>query len=364
MTVQRRDVVHVFFTLIVLALLVGSSGWILRPFVAAGVWAVTITISTWPILVRLQKRLWGKRGLAVAVLSCTLLAVVVVPLVAAVGSIASNLDSIVAFTKSLPGKELPPAPAWVAGLPVVGPKAAAAWTQAAEAGTQALLVKASPYLGDVARWFVARVGSVGGLLVEFLLTVILAAVLYSTGESAAKGVVAFARRLAGDQGEGAVRLAAGAVRGVALGVLVTAVAQSVLGGIGLAVAGVPFAGLLTAVMLLLCIMQVGPILVLIGGIAYLYSTGSTGWGTALLVWSILVGTMDNFVRPVLIKKGADLPLLLIFAGVIGGLIGFGLIGIFIGPVLLAVSYRLLESWVKEGDTTTETAKATEEPDPA
>jgi predicted PurR-regulated permease PerM len=349
MSTDRRDVAHVFFAIVVLALLAGSSAWILRPFVAAGVWATTIVISTWPILLRLQKRLGGRRGLAVAVLCGFLLAVVVLPLVAAVASIASNVDAIVAFTRGLPERQLPPAPAWVEGLPVVGPRAAAAWTQASQAGTQALLVKASPYLADVARWFVSRVGSIGGLLAEFLLTVVLAGVLYSTGETAAKGVVAFARRLAGDEGEGAVRLAAGAVRGVALGVIVTAVGQSVLGGIGLAVAGVPFAGLLTAGMLLLCVMQVGPTLVLFGGIAYLYSTGSSGWGTALLVWSVLVGTMDNFVRPILIRKGADLPLLLIFAGVIGGLMGFGLIGIFIGPVLLAVSYTLLESWVTKGN---------------
>jgi len=347
MSETRQDIVHTFFGLVLLCLLVGSTFWILRPFLAAGVWATTLVVATWPLLLRLQRRLWGKRGLAVAVLTVALLAIVVVPLVAAVASIAANLDSIVAWTKKLPEAQVPAPPQWVGKLPLVGAKVEATWEQGAAAGSQELLSKASPYLGDVAKWFVAQAGSVGGLLAEFLLTVVLAAVMYSTGESAAAGVVAFARRLAGGQGEGAVRLAAGAVRGVALGVIVTAVGQAAVGGIGLAIAGVPFPGVLAAVMLILCVMQVGPILVLLGGIVYLYSTGSTGWGTFLVVWSLFVGTADNFVRPVLIKKGADLPILLIFAGVIGGLMGFGLIGIFIGPVLLAVSYTLLESWVVE-----------------
>jgi predicted PurR-regulated permease PerM len=137
------------------------------------------------------------------------------------------------------------------------------------------------------------------------------------------------------------------VRGVALGVVVTALAQSVLGGVGLAVAGVPFAAVLTAVMFMLAIAQIGPLLVLGPSVAWLYWSGSTGWGTFLLIWTLVVGTMDNFLRPILIKKGADLPLLLIFVGVVGGLVAFGLIGIFVGPVVLAVAHTLLSAWVDD-----------------
>jgi predicted PurR-regulated permease PerM len=124
--------------------------------------------------------------------------------------------------------------------------------------------------------------------------------------------------------------------------------QTVLGGIGLAIAGVPFAALLSAVMLMLCIAQLGPGLILFPAVGWMFWTGDTGWGIFLLVWSLVVVTLDNVLRPVLIKKGADLPLLLIFAGVIGGMLGFGLIGLFIGPVVLAVTYTLLESWIADG----------------
>ena len=125
--------------------------------------------------------------------------------------------------------------------------------------------------------------------------------------------------------------------------------ESFLGGIGLAVAGVPAAALLTAVMFILCVAQLGPGLVLIPTVVWLFWTDQTLWGSVMVVWTIIVGTLDNFIRPILIKKGADLPILLIFAGVIGGLISFGVIGLFIGPVLLAVTYTLLQNWVTAGE---------------
>jgi predicted PurR-regulated permease PerM len=114
------------------------------------------------------------------------------------------------------------------------------------------------------------------------------------------------------------------------------------------VAGVPFAGFLSAVILMLCIAQLGPALVLFPAVGWMFWTGESAWGTALLVWSVVVTLLDNVLRPVLIKKGADLPLLLIFAGVIGGILGFGLIGIFVGPVVLAVTYTLLVDWIEDG----------------
>ena len=142
-------------------------------------------------------------------------------------------------------------------------------------------------------------------------------------------------------------LAGQAIRGVAMGVGVTAVVQTLLGGIGMAMAGVPYAGALSAVMLMLCIAQVGPSLVLFPAVAWMYYEGMHGWATFLLVWSLMVASIDNFLRPLLIRRGADLPLLLIFAGVIGGLLGFGLIGIFVGPVVLAITFTLMQSWVDE-----------------
>jgi predicted PurR-regulated permease PerM len=146
-----------------------------------------------------------------------------------------------------------------------------------------------------------------------------------------------------------VVLAGQAIRAVALGVVVTAIVQSAAAGIGLAVVGIPYAAVLTAIIFILCIAQLGPLLVLAPAVGWLYWSGDAVWGSVLLVWTLLVGALDNVLRPILIKRGADLPLLLIFAGVIGGLVGLGIIGLFVGPVILAVTYRLLESWIADID---------------
>jgi predicted PurR-regulated permease PerM len=141
---------------------------------------------------------------------------------------------------------------------------------------------------------------------------------------------------------------------------VTALVQSTLAGIGVALVGVPFATLLTVVMFMLCIAQIGPGLVLIPTVIWVYSTRGGVWGTGFLVWAIVCGTLDNFLRPILIKRGADLPILLIFTGVIGGLVAFGIIGLFIGPVVLAVGYTLLVEWVSQGNPSDEQGQAPEQ----
>jgi predicted PurR-regulated permease PerM len=330
--------------------LIGSSIWILRPFLGALIWATTIVVATWPIMTGIQGWLWCKRGLAVTVMTLLLLCVLIVPLTLAIVATVANIDEIAAWAKSLAHFTLPVPPAWLVNLPLVGSAILDVWNRISTAGFQDAAAKAGPYIGAVVVWFVAQLGSIGVLFVEFLLTVVLAAAMYSNGELATEGLVRFGRRLAGQGGEDAIYLAGQTIRGVALGVVVTALAQSIFSGVGLMIAGVPFAGILTAAMLFLSIAQIGVIPVLACAVAWLYWRGESGWGTFLLVWTIVAGTMDNFLRPILIKRGANLPLLLVFAGVIGGLIAFGLIGIFVGPVILAVADALLRAWI-DGEPT-------------
>ena len=341
----RGELTRTTFGVIVLVALSICSLWILRPFLAAGIWATMIVVTTWPVLLWLEAHLWKRRSLAVLVMTMLLLLLLIVPLMLLVGTIIQNSDTLVAHAKALASFQVPPPPDWLGKLPFVGERAAQAWQDAVSAGVQGLIEVLAPYADDIARWLVAKAGNVGFLFVEFLLVVVLSAVMYSGGESAARAVRQFARRLAGDQGENAVTLGGQAISGVALGVGVTAVVQAGLGGIGLAIVGVPFAGPLTAVMVMLCIAQIGAGPVLIPAVVWMYWSGQSGWGTFLLVWSIVVLMLDNVLRPWLIRRGADLPLLLIFAGVIGGLLSFGLVGVFIGPVVLAVAYTLLDAWI-------------------
>jgi predicted PurR-regulated permease PerM len=204
---------------------------------------------------------------------------------------------------------------------------------------------AAPYAAAAILWTADTMRGAGWLFVQFLLTVGIAAIMYAKGERGAEGLQRFGRRLAGDTGAHVVRLSAQAIRGLALGVVVTAMVQAVLAGLGLAVAGVPFAALLASVAFVLCIAQLGPALVLAPVVAWLYWKGSVTAGTAMLFWTLVVVLLDNVLRPILMTKGAGLPLWLMLAGVIGGLLGFGLIGIFVGPLVLTVSYTLLGSWL-------------------
>jgi len=342
---RPADLVRTTLQLLFIGALIASSFWILRPFLTALIWATTIAVATWPILLHLQSWLLGRRGLAVAAMTLALLLTVVVPLYFAVATIVENTERIPEWTRSLTALSLPAPPSWVEGIPGFGSRLAAGWRQMADAGPEELSAHLAPYARTFAGWFVLQVGGVGRLLLQFLLTVIVAALVYANGETAAHAVLRFARRIAGPSGESAVQLAANAIRAVALGVVVTAVLQAALSGIGLAIAGVPFAGFLTAGMFILGVAQIGPVPVLLPSVIWVYRTSGTAWGTGILLWAIVCSLMDNFIRPVLIKRGAHLPLLLIFAGVIGGLIAFGVIGLFIGPVVLAVAYTLLVDWV-------------------
>jgi predicted PurR-regulated permease PerM len=351
MTPRRpQDLARITFAVIVIGVLLGAVLWILRPFIGPAIWATMVVVATWSVMLRLQAWLFNRRSLAVTAMTLLLLLLFVVPLSLAIVTIVGNADRLGEWARLAADYHLPETPpVWLVNLPLAGGIVERAWEQATALGLRDLLPRLSPYAGGLTRWFVDQVGNVGFLLLQFLLTVVIAAVLYSTGEAAAHLVRRFARRLAGDRGAEVVALAGGAIRGVALGVGVTALVQAVLSGLALALAGVPFAGLLTAVIFMFCIAQVGPIPVLVPAVIWAFWNDSIGWGAFLIVSTVLIANLDNVLRPVLIRMGADLSLLLIFGGVIGGLVAFGLVGIFIGPVVLAVAWKLLEAWIDDGD---------------
>ena len=347
MTNTPVDLARATFAVIFMVGLIAASFWITRPFLPALIWATMIVVATWPLMLRVQERLWKRRSLAVLAMTIALLLIFLIPLALAISAIAANADTIAGWTKSLATVSMPLPPDWLHRIPFFGGRIASAWNDLAASAPEELAHKVAPYARILAHWFVKEVGSFGVMTGQFLLTVIIAGILYARGEVAAAGVWQFGQRLAGARGELAMRLAAQAIRGVALGVVVASIVQAGLGGIGLLAVGVPFAAILTAIMFILALAQIGAVPVLVCAIAWLYWKGDGGWATALLVWTIIVSGLDHVLRPLLIKMGADLPLLLVFAGVIGGLIAFGLVGIFVGPVVLAVGYTLLVAWVRE-----------------
>jgi predicted PurR-regulated permease PerM len=346
---RSQDLARTTFQLLAIGALVAASFWIVRPFLVAMVWATMIVVSTWPLLLYVQGWLGGRRAPAVAVMTAALLLILVVPLYFGTSAIVENGRRLVDWAQSLATFHIPALPPWVESIPVVGARIAARWHDVTATRPEEIAARLAPHARTFVVWLAGQIGGIGVLLVQFLLTVLIAAVLYANGEMAGRAADRFTRRLAGARGENAVHLARQAIRGIALGVVVTAILQSALAGLGLAVVGVPFATIFTAVMFLLCIAQVGPGLVLIPAVIWVFATRGGAWGTGFLIWALFCMTLDNFVRPALIRRGADLPLLLIFTGVIGGLIAFGIIGLFIGPVVLAVAYTLLVDWVSAGD---------------
>ncbi|EHJ9229489.1 TPA: AI-2E family transporter YdiK [Salmonella enterica] len=342
---QPRDIAQVLLSVLFLAIMIVACLWIVQPFILGFAWAGTIVIATWPVLLKLQKILWGRRSLAVLVMTLLLVLLFVIPVALLVNSIVDGSGPLIHAVTG--GDMTLPDLAWLNNIPLVGAKLYAGWHSLLDMGGSAIMAKVRPYIGTTTTWFVGQAAHIGRFMMHCALMLLFSALLYWRGEQVAMGIRHFACRLTAKRGDAAVLLAAQAIRAVALGVVVTALVQAVLGGVGLAISGVPYATLLTVVMILSCLVQLGPLPVLIPAIIWLYWTGDTTWGTVLLVWSAVVGTLDNVIRPVLIRMGADLPLLLILSGVIGGLIAFGMIGLFIGPVLLAVTWRLFSAWVHE-----------------
>jgi predicted PurR-regulated permease PerM len=339
------DVTHTTLSVLFLVLLAGATLWVLSPFLSALLWAVIVSVATWPILLRIEALLGGRRRLAVAVIMLAFLLVVFVPVTLAVVTIVSNARDVTTEIASFEMMQLPPPPAWLAGIPLAGEWIAGEWNRFAALDVQQQAAFVMPYAQAMLQWFAARAGGLGLILLQFVLTTVISALALVNGEGVRDWILRFAERLAGQQGHEAAILAARTIRGVVLGVVGTALVQAAIGGVGLFIAGVPAAPLLAAVTLFICLAQLGPLPVLVPAVAWLFWSGHTMAGTTLAVIAVASGTLDNVIRPLLIKRGADLPLVLIFAGVIGGLVAFGIVGLFVGPVVLAVAHTLLTRWV-------------------
>jgi predicted PurR-regulated permease PerM len=343
----QADIARILLIIVILLLLISGSLYIVRPFLPALIWATMIVVATWPVMLGIQKRVGGRRWIAVTVMLAGLLVVIVLPLYAAVSTIAEHGADIIDQTRALPNYALPPPPRWLHEIPLAGGHLAREWQRLSDAGPGGILARVQPYAMIATKWLLSQASTVGVLVIHLLLTVITAGILYSRGEAASGGVVRFATRVAAERGAAAVRLGALSIRAVALGIVVTAAAQAALAGLGLYVAGIPGAGILTALILVLCLAQIGPAIPLIGATVWLFYHDQNVTGSALAVWSLLVLLFDNVLRPLLIKRGVDLSLLLILTGVLGGVIAFGIVGLFIGPVTLAVTFTLLQAWIDE-----------------
>ena len=346
-TGSSHEVIRLLAVILSVAGIAAVSVWIMAPFLPAILWAATIALATWPLLMRLQGVLGGKRWAASTVLTLLLFVGFFVPLLLVLEGLVDHAGDAATLANQLSANGLPAAPAWLDRIPVAGSRISAYWNGLAQLDPAALRERLEPALRTVTAWLLGSAGSLLRLVLQVILTIVVTSLLYASGEQVAAAVRAFARRLGGDGAEALAVLAGNSARAVALGVVATAVLQALLTGIALALAGVPGAGLLAGAALVLCLAQIGPLVILAAAVAWLYWSQQTTAATALLIASIGLVSMDNILKPILITRGANLPLLLVFVGVIGGMFSFGLIGIFIGPVVLAVGWTLLQNWVRD-----------------
>ena len=343
---QHYDLPKLLFGVVFIVIMIIASFWVIQPFILGFAWAGMVVIATWPLFIKLQTLLWGRRYLAVIVMALLLILLFVIPGALLVSSLLDGSTPLVHWAKS-PSQLQLPAMEWLNTIPMVGNRLYSGWHALIAEGGNAFLTKIQPYIGATAAWLAAQAAHIGRFLLHLTLMLLFSILLYCHGERVGLHIRHFAIRLGDKRGDSVVILAAQAIRAVALGVVVTALVQAILGGIGLAISGIHYTILLTVLMFICCVAQLGPLLVLVPATLWLYWSGDTTWGTVLLIWSGILTSLDGVLRPMLIRMGANLPMILIFIGVIGGLLSFGMIGLFIGPVVLAVSYRLISAWIDE-----------------
>jgi len=330
-------------------LLVGALGYacveIVSPFFAPFTWSVILTLSTWPYYLKLSEFLGGRRGLAAAALTLAMLLVIVVPAINAFDSVTDRLPSLSNLTAELSALKSDQPPEWAIKTPLIGAKLDAAWR---EGKLKAILSpeRLKPALATVGGWLLHQGAGLALATLHIILAVIIAGFLYANGEKASGVAERVALRVGGPSGLQALRVAGQTVRGVSLGVIGTALIQAILSGLGFALAGVPGSAILGLLCFLITTLQVGTGIVWIPTALWLAHQDQNAWAVFTAAWGIFINIIDNFIKPYLIGKTSPLPFLLILVGVIGGLLAWGFVGIFLGTTLLAVGYTVFLDWLE------------------
>jgi predicted PurR-regulated permease PerM len=335
---------------IILALVLGGCLLVLLPFVSALLWAAILSFSSWPLYCRLVQLLRGRRTFAAFIITFAMFCIILLPFVVVGVTLKDNVKDVTTAVQRWLDEGPPAPPDWLAKLPAIGPKAAEYWRDIAE-DTSPLIEAGKKLIEPVTGWLLVVGLSLGHGLIELAMSILIAFFLLKDGNSVATRLSNATGWIAGEQGRRLLQVAGDTVRGVVYGILGTAFVQAIMAGVGFLIAGVPGAAFLGLLTFFLSVVPVGPPLIWLPAALWLFHQGSTGWGIFMLIWGVAVSSVDNIVKPWLISQGSDMPFLLIFFGVLGGALTFGFIGVFIGPTLLAVGYRLVKEWASTHQAT-------------
>jgi len=319
---------------------------VLQPFFAATLFAASVAACTWPVYVWIRRQVGGRATFAACLITLLLILIGLVPFVLLVGALVDDVPRLVEWLKEALGERPFEPPAWLVGLPYVGEQIDAYWHRLAESREE--LLNLAKRFADPARAFLIALGKVlGEGILQLTLAIFIGFFLYRDGDALMAAIRAAAARLAGGLAGPMIETVNNTVVGVMYGIVGTALAQGVVAAIGCWIAGVPSALLLGAATFLLSPVPVGPVLVWGGAAVWLFSRDEIAWGIFMVVWgALVVSSIDNFVKPLLISRGAAMPFVLVLLGVFGGVLAFGFIGVFLGPTLLAVGYSLARKWIR------------------
>jgi predicted PurR-regulated permease PerM len=327
----------------VLAALVAYCFQIVRPFIIPLAWGVIIAVATYPGFLRLRAALGERNALAATLFIILGLVVLVTPT-------AMLSDTVVVGARGLTKAvnegtlEVPPPPQSVKHWPLIGEPLAEFW-ELASVNLEEAIEQVRPQLRATVKWLLSRLAGAGLALLQFVAAIIIAGVLLAHGEGGKRTARAIATRLADEHGVEFAELASATVRSVARGILGVAFIQALLAGLGFLVAGVPGAGLWAMLCLVLAVVQIGILPIVIPVLIYVFSTADMLTAVLLLIWSVLVGLLDNVLKPLLLGRGVDVPMAVIFVGAIGGFLTSGIVGLFVGSVILVLSYQIFMAWV-------------------
>lgn len=345
---QPRDLPQTLFSIIMILTLLCCALWLLHPFLLSVVWAGLIVIATWPLYMLVKRRLNGRKGAAIAVMMVFLSIIFLVPIIFSAGMLSLAMEKALNWLMHIDRQHLPTFD-FLLNIPHIGARLHDAWLHFLATHSANFFATMKPWIVKVAFMMLKELSQFGALFVNGILMLAACLVFYLHGKTIAKGLRQFAWRIARERGDLAITLAGKTVQAVAMGVVLTAVIQSAVAGLGLFVCQIPSSALLTGIIFMLCLMQLGPVIIMLPAAVWLFYSGHHWTGSLLLIWTFIAGSLDNILKPMLIKRGADTSLLLIMTGVIGGMLTWGMIGLMIGPVLLAVSWKLLASWVSEAN---------------
>jgi predicted PurR-regulated permease PerM len=327
-----------------LALLVLWCFNIVKPFIMPILWGAIMAVAIYPLFVMAHHKLGGREKLTAVLIDLVALTILIVPAVMLTGSLIEGTQSIAAEYDS-GTLTIPPPSASVKDWPLVGEELHDAWALAST-NLEAALVKFKPQLETAGKWFLSAAAGAGAGVLMFVISIIIAGVFLVYARSGSHALETVVGRVLGEkEGRAFVDLAGATIRSVAQGVLGVALIQTVLGGIGMLAIGVPYAGVWALLILLLAIVQLPPFLILGPLIVYVFSVEPTVPAVIFMIWSLVVSVSDSFLKPLFLGRGMDIPMLVILLGAIGGMILSGIIGLFVGAVVLAVGYTLFVAWL-------------------